>query len=454
MIPAGASLRRRLLVGAALWIAAALLISGVLIAWLLTRAVETQVYDRLEIEVDRLVAALEVAPDGRVTIEPLPADPAFEQPYSGSYWQISTAGLADASIPLARSRSLWDDVLELPEGPPLDGQLHRHGGLGPGGAPVILVERAVFPSSIETRLRVVVAVESAAVSGVTRPAIVTLAVSLVVLAAGLIVAAWLQVAAGLKPLERLRRAVVRIAVGEASLLGTGWPQEVAPLAAELDLVLTSNRRMAETGRRQAADMAHALKTRLAAAANEADDLARLDGAAAGRLTEELAAARRLLDRHLARARSGAVAPGLRSRVPAAEVIDKLASVVLRLSGRNLAVSRDLDPAAIFLGDRVDLEEIAGNLFDNAAKWAKGRIRFELRRAEAGIRLTVEDDGPGIPERDRARVLQPGARLDEQTPGTGLGLAIVRDLAITYGGDLELADSNLGGLSARVTLPSG
>lgn len=454
MIPAGASLRRRLLVGAALWIAAALLISGFLIAWLLTRAVETQVYDRLEIEVDRLVAALEVAPDGRVTIEPLPADPAFAQPYSGSYWQVSTAGFADASTPLARSRSLWDDVLELPEDPPLDGRLHRHGGLGPGGTPVILVERAILPSGTDARLRVVAAVESAAVTGVTRPAVVTLAVSLAVLAAGLIVAAWLQVAAGLKPLERLRRAVVRVGVGEASLLGTGWPLEVAPLAAELDLVLTSSRRMAETGRRQAADMAHALKTRLAAAANEADDLARLDGEAAGRLTEELAAARRLLDRHLARARSGAVAPGLRSRVPAAEVVDKLASVVLRLSGRDLAVARNLDPAAIFLGDRIDLEEIAGNLFDNAAKWAKGRIRIDLGRTETGVRLTVEDDGPGIPAGDRARVLQPGARLDEQTPGNGLGLAIVRDLAIVYGGDLELTDSGLGGLSARVTLPSG
>ncbi len=446
------SLRRRLLLGAALWIAVALLLSGLLIAWLLTRAVEAQVYDRLEAELDRLVAAIGVAPDGALTVAPRPADPAFAQPYSGRYWQIGGPRLSAPDSVVARSRSLWDGVLRLPDDTLLDGQLHRHGGAGPDGAPLIVVEQAVVPAGLDTRLRVAVAANRAAVTEITRPAIVTLAVSLVVLAAGLIVAAWLQVAAGLKPLDRLRRAVARIAGGEATALGGGWPAEVAPLAGELDRVLESNQRMVDRARRQAGDLAHALKTRLAVAANETEALARVDAAAAARLHEELTAARRLLDRHLARARAGSAAPGRRRRVPAAEVVGRVAEVVARLSPRRLEIARALDPEAAFLGERADLEEIAGNLLDNAAKWARGQVRVRLTRSGGHLCLAVADDGPGIPPAERARVLAPGVRLDEQAPGSGLGLAIVRDLAEAYGGELRLAESDLGGLEASVTLP--
>jgi signal transduction histidine kinase len=443
------SLRRRLLLGAALWIAVALLVSGLLIAWLLTRAVESQVHDRLEAEVDRLVAAVAVSPGGTLSVSPRPAEPAFAQPYSGRYWQVA----GPDGTPLARSRSLWDGVLTLPEDVLADGQLHRHAGTGPDGAPLVVAERSVVPAGAEMRVRVAVAVNRATVTEVTRPAILTLAASLVLLALGLIVAAWLQVAAGLRPLERLRLAVARITGGQAREVGRNWPAEVAPLARELDEVLASNRRMAEAGRRQAADMAHALKTRLAVAANEAEALRGLEPAAAARLSEELAAARRLLDRHLARARAGGGAPGLRSRVPAAETVGKVTDVVARLSDRALAWTQELDPTAVFLGDRADLEEIAGNLLDNAAKWARTQVRVTLRRADAELVLRVEDDGPGIPPERRGEALAAGVRLDERAPGSGLGLTIAGELAAAYGGSVTLADSGLGGLAAEVRLPA-
>ncbi|MEQ8967795.1 MAG: ATP-binding protein, partial [Azospirillaceae bacterium] len=301
---AGGSLRRRLLLGAAAWIALALLLAGLMIAWLLTDAVESQVNDGLEAEVDRLVAALQAAPDGGLAVVPRPPDPAYARPYSGRYWQVGLAERTDADGVLARSRSLWDRVLDLPDDTLLDGTLHRHGALGPRGRPVVVVERAVVPAGFDARVRVAVAVERAAITAITRPAIATLAAALAILAVGLMVAAWLQVGAGLRPLERLRGAVARIGRGEAEALGGRWPAEVAPLAAELDAVLASNRHIARTARRQAADMAHALKTRLAVAANEADALRAVDPQAAGRLADELVAARRLLERHLARARAG------------------------------------------------------------------------------------------------------------------------------------------------------
>ncbi|MEJ2576222.1 MAG: ATP-binding protein [Gammaproteobacteria bacterium] len=433
------SLRRRLLLGAALWITVALLVSGGAVAWLLTRAVETQVYDGLAAEVDRLVAAIEIAPDRQIRVAPLPPSPEFAKPYSGHYWEV----LGPAGV-LLRSRSLWDGVLELPSDVLADGELHRHRGTAPDGRPVNVVERAVVPVGLEHPLRVVVAVDRAVITEVTRPAVVTLAVALAILAAGLVVAAWLQVSAG---------PVSGIALGEHDALGGGWPDEVAELAGELDRVLWSNRRMIETARRQAADLAHALKTRLAVAANEADALHAVDAQAAASLAEELAAAQRLLDRHLARVRAGGGVPGLRRQVPAAPVVGRVADVVLRLSERPLSLDRQLAADSLFLGDRADLEEIAGNLLDNAVKWAARRVRVRVAREADQLRFSVEDDGPGIPATERGRVLDAGVRLDERAVGSGLGLAIVGELVAAYGGRVELDDSPLGGLRVSVVLPA-
>ena len=446
-MPTDGSLRRRLLLGAALWITAALVVSGVLIAWLLTGAVETQVYGRLTAEVDRLVAAIKVTPNGRIEVDPVPPQPEFAQPYSGRYWQVVAPGGV-----VLRSRSLWDGVLKLPEDVLLDGELHRHRGAGPDGSTVILLERAVVPVGLEQPVRVTVAVNREWVTEVTRPAIITLAVALLLLALGLVVAAWLQVSAGLRPLGRLRQAVAAIAAGRRDALGSGWPDEVTPLARELDRVLSANRRMVESARRQAADLAHALKTRLAVAANEADALTQVEPDAAQRLAEELAAARRLLDRHLARVRAGG-ATRAHSRVPAAEVVGRVIDVVDRLSDRSLSIERRLADEGVFLGDRADLEEIAGNLLDNAAKWAARQVRVALSFAGKQLELTIEDDGRGIPQSERVRVLDPGVRLDERAPGSGLGLTIVCELVAAYDGRVELGESALGGVLVKVRLPA-
>jgi signal transduction histidine kinase len=433
------SLRRRLLLGAALWITAALLVSGVLIAWLLTGAVETQVYGGLTSEVDRLVAAIKVTPDSRIEVDPVPPQPEFAQPYSGRYWQVVSPGGG-----VVRSRSLWDGVLKLPEDVLLDGELHRHRGAGPDGRTLILLERAVVPIGLEQPVRVVVAVNREWVTEVTRPAIITLAMALLLLALGLVVAAWLQVSAGLRPLGRLQQAVASIATGRRDALGSGWPVEVTPLARELDRVLSANRRMVESARRQAADLAHALKTRLAVAANETDALTQVEPDAAQRLAEELAAARRLLDRHLARVRAGGGATRVHKRVPAAEVVGRVIDAVDRLSDRSLTIERRLADEGVFLGDRADLEEIAGNLLDNAVKWAVSQVRVALTFAGKQLELTVEDDGRGIPQSERSRVLDPGVRLDERAPGSGLGLTIVGELVAAYDGRVELRESALGG----------
>jgi len=272
---------------------------------------------------------------------------------------------------------------------------------------------------------------------------------------GMIAINALAILLGLRPLNRVRNALAMVREGGAQRLDGKFPTEIEPLADETNALIENNRRIVERSRTQVGNLAHSLKTPLAVLTNEG----RAIGGPKGTLIAEQAAAMRdQLDHYLKRARVAAQRDSVVYRTPVSPLLERLVRVIEKL-GR-MKISLDLPPGEIvFAGEREDLEEIVGNLLENAVKWAKGRVSVSVRElsptgdAQRRFAIAIEDDGPGIPDDKAREVLKRGRRLDETKPGTGLGLAIVSELVNEYGGKLLLERSELGGLRAVVELRS-
>lgn len=456
------SLRLRLLVVGGASILLALALAGFGLVLLFERHVERRVALELETHLRQLIDGLERAQDGALQLARLPAEPRFQEPLGGLYWQIAEeppppGGGAAAVL---RSRSLWDEILRLPPDPLGSGEVHQHTIPGPSGASLLALERRVaLPASLGGgSLRVAVAMDRAEISAAGHAFAAELAPSLAVLAAFLIAAAWVQVTVGLRPLGELRRRLGAVRAGREARLGAaGFPDEVRPLAAELDHLLDAQDEALARARARAADLAHGLKTPLTVLAADAVQLrARGEGGIAEEIEAVTETMRRHVERELARARAARAGSGGHQAAPAP--VARQVVGVLRRTPRGQALAWDIDiPADLVMdADAQDLAEILGNLAENAAKWARSRVRLEGRRDEAAagtVVLAVEDDGPGIPEDEADRALARGERLDATKPGSGLGLAIVADMLEALGASLRLGRSeSLGGLRAEVRLP--
>src|SRR6185312_12849048 len=268
---------------------------------------------------------------------------------------------------------------------------------------------------------------------------------------GLIAAIFLQVRIGLRPLRRVRVGLARVRNGQAPRLEGRFPAEISPLVRELNSLIDHNTEVVERARTQVSNLAHSLKTPLSVLASEASaqpgPLAQVVSARVGNM-------RRQIDQYLARARAAGAANILGSRAQVKPVLDDLARTLSRIHGeRDLSISAECSPALIFRGDRQDLEEMAGNLMDNACKWAHARVEAQAASKPDGeLDICVDDDGPGLEPDEMSKVGTRGERLDESVPGSGFGLAIVRDIAGLYGGSLELGESPMGGLRATLRLP--
>ncbi len=265
--------------------------------------------------------------------------------------------------------------------------------------------------------------------------------------------AW-YVGRGLSPLTQLRQRLADVHDGRVPRVGGRYPSEVQPLVDDVNALLAQREQMVARAQAKAGDLAHGLKTPLAVIGNEAArarDAGQADLAVA--IAEQVDRMRRQIEYHLAQARaaSGAAAPA-RARV--LEAAQALARTLQQLyADRGIRIDLEIDDAHAVRMQRVDLDEVLGNLLDNACKWAAARVRLATH-AEAGrIVIDVDDDGPGIDASKRALVLQRGVRADEAAPGSGLGLAIVRDLVELHGGAIALDAAPLGGARARVTLPA-
>jgi signal transduction histidine kinase len=434
------SLSQRLLALAALWIAGALVVAGVVLTDLFRTHAEAELGRRIEHHLDELAAALSVAADGTVTVAASLTEPRFHRPLSGLYWQVTAGGT------VLRSRSLWDQTLALPVDLPADGAVHQHPLRGFRSEPLIAWERSLRLLGVSEPVRIAVVADASNVAAATGDFSRVLAISLALLALGLLAAAVAQVRLGLAPLERLRLALGDLRSGHKATVADRFPAEVQPLVDDLNGLLEANAAMVERARGRAADLAHALKTPLAVIANAAAAYPEGD-----LLVAEADRMRRQIDRHLARARSAGAGRSPRTSVVA--VLDPLVRTVARLNAaRAINVALSGDPVVAVRIDAQDLQEMVGNLIDNAAKWCRSTVRVSVVAGVEGVRIFVDDDGPGIPDADRAAVLARGGRLDETAPGQGLGLAITGDLVHDHGGTLTLDRSELGGLRAALNLP--
>jgi signal transduction histidine kinase len=278
-----------------------------------------------------------------------------------------------------------------------------------------------------------------------------LALALGMLFAGVLLAILIQVRFGLRPLARIQRALSSIRSGESRRLEGNYPTEIQPLARELNALIDHSETLIERAQTHVGNLAHGLKTPLSVLANEAR---RADTPLAALVDRQANLMRQQVEHHLARARAAATSSILGARTEVAPVLNDLKRALSRIyAEQGIEIEVDCADHVIFRGARHDLEEMLGNLMDNACKWAAGKVRVHCARQEERLTLTIEDDGDGLHRDQRAEVLKRGRRLDESVPGTGLGLSIVSDLASLYNGRLELGEGELGGLQATLILPA-
>ncbi|TFI58946.1 sensor histidine kinase [Sphingomonas parva] len=440
-----------MIVISAIWITLLLGVGGYALDRVLSSAVTRNFDVGLEYVLTALIASAEVGPDGEAYLNRPPADQRFLEPYSGLYFQIS--GVPDGQQPKnpdldLLSRSLWDRKLGV-RNSHKDFESHVYDSDEFAGETLRIVERDVRIPGSPLLWRVQVAESRAELDEQIKVLRRTLVRSFGILGLGLVILAALQAVYGLWPLRRVRQAIASIRSGERSRIEESFPREIEPLKEELNALLAHNELQAEEARRHAGNLAHALKTPLTVITNAATanspDLPET-------VCREATTMRRQVDHHLARAR----AIGRRSSAQArAEVWPSLESVeraVTRLY-ENVTVDLAGDKQAAVRVERQDLDEMVGNLIENAAKYGGGRVFVTVKTTPECVEIEVEDDGSGIPEEERVSIFARGARLDTDKPGTGLGLAIVRDVAEIYGGSIALEESeDLGGLMARLKLP--
>ena len=451
------SLRIRLLAGTLFWIAVTIFIAGWGLSSLFRQHVSTQFHAELQTHLDQLTAQLTLDEQGLPKLTLPLSDPRMSRPYSGYYWQVDLVG--DRSAGQLRSRSLWDHVLRVPPDTPADGEIHQHRIVGPQDRMLGMVERTMriddTPDGKPRTFRLIAAADESLVSEPASRFSGALWLALGLLGAGMAAAALVQVFVGLAPLRTLQDALGKIRSGEAQRLEGDFPVEVMPLIEEFNTVLAQNTEVVERARTQAGNLAHALKTPLSVLANAARSHAEQCPELAHLVADQVDIARRQVDYHLARAQAAAATRMPGAKTPLLPTIEGLARAMRRIHAeRQIELTvRDFPASLSFRGEAQDLQEMLGNLLDNACKWAARNVELNVSSNGATLTITIDDDGAGLAADQRNAVIRRGVRADEQVPGSGLGLAIVDDLARLYGGQVALADSPLGGLRSVLTLPA-
>ena len=450
------SLAVRLIVAATLWSAVALLVAGLILTSLYRQSVERSFDERLTVYLRTLIGTLASQTPTKFTDPGNLGEQRFELPYSGWYWQVRRG--KDGPVVLA-SKSLFNDVLDFstagsqhktedatggallgPDNQSLRG-LDRTIDFGPGNTYELLVTGNAGDMAEE-------------IAAFTRSTLLTLSV----FGLGLIISITAQTRWALRPLDRVRRGLTDLRSGKEARFTGSYPAEIAPLARELNALLESNQQIIERARTQVGNLAHALKTPLSVITNEARSSR---GPLASKVTEQAEIMRQQVTSYLDRARIAARSKVIGAVTEVEPVVGRLVRAMNRIhDDRHLRLISDVPPHSLFRGEQQDLEEIVGNLVDNACKWAKSEVTIGVGyekppRDDAPGRLLVniDDDGPGLAPEERAEATRRGRRLDESKPGSGLGLSIVTDLVALYEGKFSLDRSPAGGLRAVIELPA-
>lgn len=437
--PRALSLRWRLWLAGAMGVAISALIAGGLLGALFERSGQRALDARLDDDFATLAGLLEARGDGGWQLRREPADERWARVFSGWYWRIGDGAGA------LRSRSLWDDELDA-----------RATGSGPAAWVDVDGPRAQQLRVRMQQLRlpgvaqpipVYVAADRGDVIAETREFRQIAMLAFAAAAAALLALLAWQVEWGLRPLRRMRGILQRVRNGDDVRFGAErWPAEAAPLAEQIDDLLDEHARRVARARHAAEDLAHALKTPLAVLSAEAQ---RPGGDIAEVVSTQVQRMRGEIERRLA----GGFAADTRQRTPVAPVADALCRLFTQTAGERVTLACDIAQDITFAGAREDLEEMLGNLVDNAVKWSRAQVRLHAWRDGASIHIAVDDDGPGMQPDAIAQALQRGVRLDTRMPGHGLGLSIVDGVAAGYGGRLVL-DNRPGGFRARLELPAG
>ena len=458
------SLATRLFLSATAWVVLILIITGIVLSSVYKRSVERAFDRRLNFYLRTLIAEA-AQPDDPAdkndksdrSIQSL-GEPLFELPLSGWYWRMERV---DGIKPEVRaSRSLWDAT--LPKLEDMSIELDQSGVrlgyvAGPENQHLRMVERPVDLGT-DGKFLASVAGDATEIDEETWTFNTYLAATFAALSAGLLLTTIFQVRFGLAPLKRISNSLAAIRSGNAERLEGTFPVEIAPLARETNALLDANRAIVERSRTHVGNLAHAIKTPLSVIVNEA--AVAKDDAFSAKVLEQADIMRDQVAHHLERARIAARVQTIGTVTEVGPVIEALARTMEKIHrGRDIMIDVEAAAGAKFRGEKQDLEEMTGNLVDNACKWAEQRVFIEVLveltpggALDPTLRIIVDDDGPGLSPAQRSQVARRGQRLDETKPGSGLGLSIVTDLAALYGGSLQLSAAPIGGLRAELILP--
>lgn len=442
------SLKRRFLLTSLAVSAAALIAAGAFLYFLFERDFSARIHTELHNQFMQLTSGIAIDPDGTLQAEPM-ADPRFRQPMSGLYWQVEAR---DGQI--LRSRSLWDESLSA--GPGAWQDIEEPTAVdGPFGEPVLVHARLITLGEGDKRqqMRVLVAVNESEVTAPAKHFGINLALSLLVLAAAMMVISGAQLGMVMRPINSLRNSVRDIRDGKHTRVSGEYPVEFAPVVDKLNGLLAQREDMVDRARSRAGNFAHSLKTPLTVIDTLLPSL-RAEGQeeSAGEIGRQTAQLKKHVDRELARARMAA-GHGEPVRDVGALIGEIVATMRQMPRGRDLDFHVEVPRHQGVRMEREDFIEMLANVLDNARKWALSSVDIRVEKVASEILLSVSDDGPGIPASLSESVLERGRRLDEGIEGTGIGLAIVKDIADAYGLATTFKTSELGGLSFSVTLPA-
>jgi signal transduction histidine kinase len=452
------SIARRMLIAAAVWSVVVLAAAG----WSLQALYGSETNRLLDSTVDDTLATLTNAvttnSEGFIQYDESkrPRAERFDQGLRGWYWAVievdgnnSFTGLPGKSNSFVNERpevakAVVADAIRNPGAP-----VHVDGD-GPNDESLRIGVRAVKFTDRPVPVLLYVGIDRTSADEAVSRFTWQLGIALAILATGLVVGVVVLIRFGLHPLHEIQDKLHDVRAGRRDTLDGEYPAEMSPLVKEINTLINHNRKVVDRARTHVGNLAHALKNPLAVLMNESRGADRMSETVR-RQAEAMSAN---VTHYLKRAQAAAQAEVLGARTEIKEPIEGIARMLERLHReKDITIDVEADPRAVFRGEKGDLDELVGNLLDNAAKWCKSRVQVKVSRNDDGVEIIVDDDGPGLPAENRAKALERGKRLDESEPGTGLGLSIVTELADIYGGRLHLEDSPIGGLRARLELPA-
>ncbi len=443
------SLAVRLFFSATVWIILTLLSAGLLLSDLNKKTNFEAFEDRLNLLLETLIGGSKVDSSDGITVVTSIGDPRFFQPYSGWYWQINKGAKT-----LSRSRSMWDQVFTI------DKRL-----IGGRAEFIFSIDKKKDSLQIIEKKNLHIVQREISFPGISKPVTFivsgdtfeykenvknfdqTLSTILIFLGVGLMIAVFLQVNFGLLPLNKIKDALFKIRNGDKKKLEAKYPLEVQPLATEINDLLEHNEKIVERARTHVGNLAHVLKTPLAVISNEVNKDNKI-------LDNQIILMRKHIDRYLKKAHLESVGKSVKTKIAFMGFLTKMIGIFQKLyPEKKIKLQKNFKDFFIY-GSLEDMEEVIGNVLENACKWGKKEILISFDRSgENEVRLIVSDDGPGLPTEKQNKVFTRGFRLDEQTPGSGLGLNIVKDIVEIYKGEIWLKKSEkLGGLQVNIKLP--